>query len=322
MNKELVATIFKPLASVIGWIGGAVAGITIILSAAGYLVIRAHQDLLGITGLVPIPPESWTIEGARFVYNSVFYLVGSLYPPGSGALLILLSAVLCILLIEKELLASIHDYLDKRLLRKIFKCLIIIGMFIGVLFMLRGFLVHNATSRLLLEPPTYDTRSTTQGIQELRRTYALLFSSLLLVFFALRLLPRPQGLYLRLYENTHDSSSSSGRWLLLCQYLLSSALWLFFFISVVLLPMNYGKMAKSNDFFKVRLLKTVELPSQPSQTKATQQPLQYEGWLLYEDSKKLVLYLGTSENEPIRIFKGDEFAQVQVLTYDNIFSGQ
>jgi hypothetical protein len=108
----------------------------------------------------------------------------------------------------------------------------------------------------------------------------------------------------------------------LWHHLLYPMLWILFAIPILLLPMNYGKMVKSNFFFKVRLIKQVEETSSMKRNLTNQPQLQYEGWLLREDSQKIVLYSRVSVEEPILIFKRDEFVQIQILGYENVFSGR
>ncbi len=76
MTDKILSTFIKSLGAKIAWIGGAAAGITATLSAIGFLALRAHQELLGIAGLVPTSADSWTIEGAKFVYGSLYLLFG------------------------------------------------------------------------------------------------------------------------------------------------------------------------------------------------------------------------------------------------------
>lgn len=48
------------------WFTGAVAGITAMLYATGYLALRAHANLLGLTGFVQFDHDEFLQEGARF----------------------------------------------------------------------------------------------------------------------------------------------------------------------------------------------------------------------------------------------------------------
>jgi hypothetical protein len=50
--------------------------------------------------------------------------------------------------------------------------------------------------------------------------------------------------------------------------------------------------------------------------------MQYEGWLLYKDSKEIVVYSYASLLEAILILKRDEISQIKVIGFDNIFSDQ
>lgn len=57
------------------WLGGSVAGITALLYAAGYLVARSHQHLLGLFGLVEFGNDEYLQEGAKF-FAAIGYTVG------------------------------------------------------------------------------------------------------------------------------------------------------------------------------------------------------------------------------------------------------
>ena len=48
------------------WLGGALAGITAILYATGYLITRAHLSLLGLYGVVDFGNDYIVQEGAKF----------------------------------------------------------------------------------------------------------------------------------------------------------------------------------------------------------------------------------------------------------------
>ena len=184
MDNKFISTIVTHIRSVIGWLGGGLVGITAILSAMGYLVIRSHQDLLGITGFVPIPPETWSIEGARFIYNSLLYLVGTFFSFGWVFFLVLASVLLSI--VTANWSAKIHRITKHSMI----KALIVIVSFIGLFAAIRMFVVSEEASHLLTKPPVYDdalaARSDDDGIRSLRMQYALLESILLLSFVWLK----------------------------------------------------------------------------------------------------------------------------------------
>jgi hypothetical protein len=41
----------------VAWVGGAVAGLSVLFYAAGYLAWRAHTNMLGLTGVIDFPHE-------------------------------------------------------------------------------------------------------------------------------------------------------------------------------------------------------------------------------------------------------------------------
>lgn len=59
------------------WLGGSLAGITAMLYAAGYLVTRAHLNLLGLYGIVDFGNDYFIQEGAKF-----FLVIGYSYVLG------------------------------------------------------------------------------------------------------------------------------------------------------------------------------------------------------------------------------------------------
>lgn len=60
-------TLLKGTAAFIGWLAGYVGGVTAILYACGFLVTRAHQNALGLFGLVEYGHQHFVQEGAKFL---------------------------------------------------------------------------------------------------------------------------------------------------------------------------------------------------------------------------------------------------------------
>ena len=82
----------------VAWIGGAVAGLSILFYAAGYLVHRAHTNMLGLTGIIDFPHEQLLYEGAKFFFTVGAYLLKSFVVIGitlliAGILLMLLRQI-------------------------------------------------------------------------------------------------------------------------------------------------------------------------------------------------------------------------------------
>lgn len=59
--------VFKEITAVLGWLSGSLAGIAALFFSFGYLIKRAHLNLLGISALFSFTEEQYMQEGARFV---------------------------------------------------------------------------------------------------------------------------------------------------------------------------------------------------------------------------------------------------------------
>lgn len=293
---------------------GSLAGITTLLSVAGFLSIRSYFDLLGISELVPLASEQWTIEGARFAYNSLFYLFAGIKDVWV-LFSILVVVFLIVIIYHKAWFVRIQKYTTRPIIRG----LLISGTFFGLLFISMYFLRYEAVSNLLTLPPPHDNvliiRSHQAGMEQLRLNYVHLEVLLLLFYVWLLVLPTILNLPVRKMENDDKSIEivSFFRWS--SWFIPIIILWIGFVTLLMFLPMNYGKMVKEPKFLKVRLIKSAE-QTQPNPPSVS---AYYEGWLLHKNQDEIVLYHGTKANEPITIFPRDEFAQIQILELQNIF---
>lgn len=59
--------VFKEITAILGWLSGSLAGVAAGLFACGYLIKRAHLNLLGISALFSFTEEQYMQEGTRFV---------------------------------------------------------------------------------------------------------------------------------------------------------------------------------------------------------------------------------------------------------------
>ena len=59
--------VFKEITAILGWLSGSLAGIAAVFFACGYLIKRAHLNLLGISALFSFSEEQYMQEGARFI---------------------------------------------------------------------------------------------------------------------------------------------------------------------------------------------------------------------------------------------------------------
>lgn len=313
LNQKFVHTLIKPLLSLLGWLGGGIAGVTVILSSIGYLVVRSHHELLGITDIVPNPPDTWTIEGARFVYNSLFLLIAKPLSNGWIFLLLLGSLFWIVMRVSHTWSQKIADWAPPPGI----KIILLAGTLVALLAIMAALLRHQLTSNLLVVRQLADNplsqRSQQQGIEALREMYALFESLLLLLWVWLLSLPQllrtPQNAEQPLSQPTN--AASSGRW-----SLWQVLLWVVFLIPLLLLPMNYGKLVKSNEFYKVRLFTGQAYESDANQAEWPAE----EGWLLYHDDHTLVLYRGRAAREPVQILERKHFARIHIVTLENIFT--
>jgi hypothetical protein len=295
--------------SAIAWLGGGVTGITIILSGIGFLVVRGHHDLLGISGFVPIQADTLIIEGIRCVYNSFLYLLGGLFSFNRFTFgiksLILLSGLLLIVIRSEKWLVKVQAFFKSS-----FRRWIVLGLsFGGLLIIIRMFIDYEMPTNLLITKPAFDNvilkRKTADGLQHLRFQYTFLVSLLVFMFLWLRMLSLFFNIESDMSSSEETKSSFRNHWWQPV-YLIFM---IFILISLFFLPMNYGKMVKSNEYCKVSLVKKlggIDL---------------FGGWLLYKDSNEIILYQSDSSvTEPIKIFKRSEFSQINLISYGNIFS--
>lgn len=72
MAQLETASFVDGVKSFLVWVAGAVAGITAILYACGYLVTRSHLAMLGLYGLVDFGADHFLQEGAKFAITAAY----------------------------------------------------------------------------------------------------------------------------------------------------------------------------------------------------------------------------------------------------------
>jgi hypothetical protein len=321
MFNKVVTALAKPLTAKLAWLGGSLAAITAILSVCGFLALRAHQHLLGIHTLVPAEQSAWTVEGGRFVYNSVLYLFSGLLTNGWILLCTALSIGWPLLLNNPQRVTT----MQARTATRAGRWLLMGVSFTAVMTVLIVLLKHESVSDLLVVHQTYDTelvrRSHEQGLIALRSRYALLVALLVLLFVWLRSLPTLLQIGFKRPESEQPAADQTWRptrW-----HLLVLGLWGLFLIPLFYLPLTYGKLAKANEYFNVCLIKDLGQPAEkpnPAPDAAACPEGAYQGWLLYKDSSEVVVYTGTPAIQPIQIFRRGDFARIQVIKHGNIFA--
>lgn len=90
------------------WFAGAVAGVTALLYAAGYLSLRAHANLLGLTGFVQFDHDELLQEGARFFLVAAT-AVGQALLSASVALVVLMLVVLALRWVARRVFTYLHE---------------------------------------------------------------------------------------------------------------------------------------------------------------------------------------------------------------------
>jgi hypothetical protein len=309
MNNPLLTNLTKSIGSKLAWIGGGMAGITVVFSALGFLVIRAHQDLLGVSGLVPNPPENWAVEGARFVYNSVFYILAGCLADWGIRIVTAAGLLLMMLAAHQKMLTQLRQLTKRSLIRLLLIALTLAGLIGLIWYALTDANVSHLLIRSISEKGLQEAialRQNADGIQHLRLQYAFLavcegFSVLWLLFLSNLFGPEPVNAK-SVPPETSVPALPLPWW--------SLGLWGLLAVLLLLLPMKYGAMATANDYFQVQLI--------PANKEST--PL--KGWLLHKDKDEIVLFVAAAPNEPIQVVKRDKFSDIQFLTYKNIFAAK
>lgn len=81
----------------VAWVGGAVAGLSVLFYAAGYLAYRTHTNMLGLTSVVDYQHEQLLYEGAKFFLTVGAYLLQMFFVIG----LVLLIALVIVMLLRQ-----------------------------------------------------------------------------------------------------------------------------------------------------------------------------------------------------------------------------
>jgi hypothetical protein len=76
------------------WLGGSIAGLSVICYGAGYFLFHAHLQMLGLSEIVALPQEQMLLEGARFFFSvfSIFFEDGLVL----GAVIVIAMATIAV----------------------------------------------------------------------------------------------------------------------------------------------------------------------------------------------------------------------------------
>lgn len=306
--------LFKEMAKFIGWLSGSLAGLGAVLYAFGYLLTRAHLNLLGVS--LNYGSEQYMQEGAKFII--VFAdLVGRIFLPlliSLGAL-----AVATGLPIGIALLACRYPPVKRRMEKLRAKAsgswariqaqrpwLWRVLVFSGLLLLL--FLALERDLNLFSTPLSlsdllyrqHELQSTETGDRALLRSWILAGSqeSLDNYFFGLVLA------FLKVVLLLLAAVPVALAWRLRTLLLMPFAI--VFMIYLILLPMNYGVLMRPAKFARVTLATSSELLGGKTAELYLLDRNERE-FVLWDPARSRVLWIPTGE------IKGAEIRQMEFL---------
>jgi hypothetical protein len=239
METEIKSTdpFFKFILKILGVLAGISSSISILFTAAGFLLLKGHENLLGIAGLVQHSLDDYLYEGGLFFINTIADIFS--YLTNWWVVAVIVVFFLLSLAIKKAVKA---DSLKKcigwfRSWKKTQLIVYTVVMFVA-LYMLIGtigdndilFNLHKNSAALV-------NRSDQSHLAVLHQVYAL---NILLATLScactvcvFRILPE-----------------AKGRGFL--QTLFLYFIYCMLVLIVLLLPISYGKLEFGNDFYKVK----------------------------------------------------------------------
>lgn len=241
--------VFKEITSILGWLSGSLAGIAAVLYGCGYLIKRAHLNLLGISALFSFTEEQYMQEGARFVAEMADLLARIALP----LLMLAIMLVAVGLLLWHSRLQGPLDRVRKWLTRffecRRFSCLCVAyGTLLVLLLMLVDRDIALFGPPLAMSDLLFATTTTAAG--EAGRIKEWLVTgdrySLENLYFNLTLSVLKAGLLLLLAWKVAET------WRL--RMLLTAPFVLAFLLSALLLPMSYGVLKRPARFPRIRVI--------------------------------------------------------------------
>lgn len=277
--------VFKEITAILGWLSGSLAGIAAVLYGCGYLIKRAHLNLLGISALFSYTEEQYMQEGARFVAEMADLLARIALPLLMLAIMLLAVGFLLWHSRLQERLARV-----KELLIRFYECrrLACLCALYGLLLILLLLLVDREIA--LFGPPLavsdllFPTATPSAGEAGRIREWLLTGdrSSLENLYFNLTLSVLKAGLLLLLAWRVAET------WRL--RMLLTAPFALAFLLSALLLPMSYGVLKRPARFPRIKVV------SESSMLASAQGELYLldktgDEFVLWESSGRRVLWL-------------------------------
>lgn len=274
---------FKPVDAIVKFlvgIAGIAAGVSALLSVSGFLLLRSHANMLGISSVLHHSVGDYLYEGGVFFISALLWalpasIIGNIYGwIGMG--------IIAVYLLGKRfrVVADLYGRTTKFLkLRETFQyawirwVYIVFAVFILLLFI--GQMLPSSEAKDLLFPAGSQQeiakRVNEKAIEGLKNQYV---DTVLYVVLSGIIL---WGIH-RIHKDAEEKLSSIGRLFL----------YLLFVIQLVLLPVNYGQTVYSSDFHKVTEL----ILDNNLQGKF---PRSENIWLLNKNDSEFVFYSGDTQ---------------------------
>lgn len=187
-SLDLVGTIKGAIA----WLGGAIAGLTVLCYGAGYFALHAHMAMLGLDGIAPLATDQMLIEGGQFwrwlIYKLVLFF-------GLSVILIMIAFMLFENVRPLRRLGEVTGAQSRRVWEGTEKRFPRLGSFLLLLLVLAALQFHSysfdALRALVLSPPQLlfnkDGASAYRGAlavnpDDIARSYFLLVVLVIAVF--------------------------------------------------------------------------------------------------------------------------------------------
>jgi hypothetical protein len=293
------------IVKLLGTITGAIAGVSALLSVAGFLLLRAHANLLGISSVLYHTIGDYLYEGGVFFLSTLIWalptlIIGNIYGR------ILLGAIVLLLLGKRfannaELISKVKKLLKlEKTLRQswIHWICIVVAIFLFLLCIYQ--LLPSPEAKDLLFPAgnqlEIKMRVSEDGLTKLENSYV---HSILYILFSCLILWGIQNLW----QGIKDNISFIG---LLFLYLL-------LLLQLILLSVKYGQTVYPNDYHKVdEIVLDKKLDGKIPQSENI--------WLLNETGEELVLYFG--DLQKVFLMQKSQILNIVIKERENIFKGR
>lgn len=313
-----------------GWIAGITAGVSALLSVAGFMLLQSHAHLLGVSRVFHHTIENYLYQGGNFFITTLFWalpvsIIGNKYIWTIAGII-----VLYLLVKRLGLFGNINQRLNTQetFRQPWVRWVVIVAAAILFIIFINHILPPSDAQDLLFAPsghPEIAKRTTPDAIKALKNQYV---SSVLYVLLSALIL---WGIN-RIHQHPEKKSSSALLYVydrLSAKYeehsveektqepkgkLFSAVghlfLYLLFIVQLVLLPVQYGKAVYPNTFHRVSNLTLDEnLQGKIPQSRNI--------YLLNERDEEFVLYLG--DTQEVSLVKEANLLNIAIKARENIF---